>query len=427
MLADKLTNYFLPATMRHSKSHPRYDEFHILVNSFLIGFPSMIAWGVFLLSQGKTPLSYFFFAHAFSCLFILFSIKYFSHYRIPMGMQAIFTYVLVYLFISDTGLIYSPWMSVLHMYLLGGIWTDKKWGWLFTFSNLVLIGYIHHQSVVVGLGIRFGATMGNPTYVLGLHMLFSCFFGAFLGYEQYVQERNRRKIKEMQDQQLHVLDETVKRRTEQLNTIRQAMAADFHDYTGNMLSAITRQASLLKVQLQEHALVLPVVESIIQNSNDLYASSKDFIWNLNHDSDDPAELFDYLTGYGQTYYNQFDLSFFSSKSMDGHPLQQLDPFAALNLIFIFKEAMTNVVKHAEATEVELSMSCRQGKIIYTLTDNGRWKQASGTTAHYGLQNIQKRSLKNNFEFALSTYDFRTRLEVAVPYGSASDNNAYTYE
>ncbi len=427
MLNDKLTNYFLPASMRYNKAHARYDEFHVLISSFILGPPIMGAFGIFLLSQGKSLLSYFIFAWSFTSLVILFSIKYFSHYRIPMGMLAIFSYGMTYTFISDTGMIYSPSMTFVHMYLLAGIWTDKKWGWMFTFSNLALIVYIYYQSIALGLDSRYSATLGSPVYVLGLHMLFTIASGTLLGYEQYVQESNRRKIKDMQDQQIHVLDETVKKRTEQLNTIRQAMAADFHDYTGNMLSAITRQASMLKVQLQGNLDVLPVVESIIQNSNDLYASSKDFLWNLNHDSDDAAELFEYLTGYGQAFYNQFDISFSSGKSVDQHQLHQLDPFAALNLIFIFKEAMTNVVKHSAASEVELSMNCRPGRIVYALIDNGRWKQESSTTQHYGLENIRKRSLKNNFEFALSTYDFRTRIEVAVPYVGTGDNNSYMYE
>lgn len=90
MLTDKLTNYFLPAGMRYDKAHARYDEFHVLISNFLLGYPIMGAFGVFLLSQGKYLLSYFIFAYTFTCLVVLFSIKYFSHYCIPMGVLAIF-------------------------------------------------------------------------------------------------------------------------------------------------------------------------------------------------------------------------------------------------------------------------------------------------------------------------------------------------
>jgi len=135
---------------------------------------------------------------------------------------------------------------------------------------------------------------------------------------------------------------------------------------------------------------------------------------LNHDSDDPQELFDYLLGYGQSFYNQFDMDFSSTKNIAQELCPQLDPFAALNLIFIFKEAMTNVVKHSKATEVKLSMITKPGKIIFALIDNGTWNETTTDREHYGLQNIRKRSQKNNFEFSISSGAFSTRIEVAVP-------------
>lgn len=192
------------------------------------------------------------------------------------------------------------------------------------------------------------------------------------------------------------------------------MAADFHDETGNMLSAITRQASLLKLKLEEQHIVMPMVDSIIKNSNDLYARSKDFLWNLNHNSDEPLELFHYLTAHGQQFYNQFDIAFSSIIHTELRAHDQLDGFAALNLVFIFKEAMNNVVKHANASEVFIEMSYRDGQIIYALQDNGHWKQQDENRPHYGLNNIERRCLKNNFGYSLSKQTDGTRLEIAVP-------------
>lgn len=57
-------------------------------------------------------------------------------------------------------------------------------------------------------------------------------------------------------------------------------------------------------------------------------------------------LFQYLTAYGQQYYNQFDISFSAQVVGEARGAKQLRSFAALNLIYIFKEAMTNVIKRA---------------------------------------------------------------------------------
>jgi signal transduction histidine kinase len=98
---------------------------------------------------------------------------------------------------------------------------------------------------------------------------------------------------------------------------------------------------------------------------------------------------------------------------------QFAPSAALNIIFIFKEAMTNIVKHAGANEVTLKMWLMPGKVVYWLADNGLWKEADQTVDHYGLQNMKQRCLKNDFSFSLHRQPSGTAIEIAVPVHSSN--------
>ena len=412
MLLDKIVEYFLPADMRNNKAHPKYYEFRIIASALPLGIVLMSLFPLVLLYLDKPVIG--FYINSLLLLCTLICMRLFGHYRIPLSLTAIVTYFILYTWIKDLGLIYSTNTSMVHMYLLGAIWADKKYGWLAIFTNLLLLFYIYYETISTGTGSTFVGVIGTPLYALIMHCLITVFFGGFLAYGQLDQERNREKIRKLQDQKISLLDEAVKQRTDQLNNMRQAMAADFHDETGNMLSAITRQASLLKLRLQSNDTALPIAESIIKNSNDLYARSKDFLWNLNHNSDDPLELFNYLTGHGQLFYNQFDIAFSSEVKGEIQQLQQLDPFAALNLIFIFKEAMTNVVKHANAKEVTIEMQYRHKKIVYALQDNGVWKHKDDTHPHYGLTNIERRCEKNRFGFLLSKQEEGTRMEITVP-------------
>lgn len=226
-------------------------------------------------------------------------------------------------------------------------------------------------------------------------------------------ERSRRRIKRLQDHKISILDEAVRRRTEQLGSMRQTIATDFHDQTGNMLAAITRQAATLELKLLHQAEVLPLVRSIIHNSNELYASSKDFLWNLNHDSDDPMVLFQYLSSYGQRYYNQFDISFTSLIHGDTKIPLQLQPFAGLNLIYIFKEAMSNVIKHSGADEVSIELTIEAERVTYSLQDNGTWKEADISVEHYGLNNMERRSRQFGFNYNLTQQVTGTRIDVTL--------------
>jgi signal transduction histidine kinase len=411
---DKLVSYFLPLHLRDNATHPQYHEFRVVVSTCLIGLPLMLLFLLPLYFIGK-PLAGFI-VNDILVFTTLLSIKFFGHYRIPMSLTALVTYFIIYQWIEVSGLIYSTNVSILHMYLLAAIWADKRYGWWAIFSNLLVFGFIYYQTIHSDLDPTVHHTMGGPTYALIVNCLITVFFGGFLAYLQLDQERDGLKIKNLQEQRITTLDDAVKRRTEQLNSMRETIATDFHDETGNMLSSITRQASSLKQQLGQSHPTQPIVDNIIKNSNDLYASSKDFLWHLNHDSDNPQELFSYLTSYGQRYYNQFDIAF-SSLGDECHHVQ-LAQSAALNLIYIFKEAMTNVVKHANADEVFFEMRCQPQRIIYSLQDNGSWKEQDHQQ-HYGLSNMDRRCQKNGFIFALIKSPGGTRVEVIAPVTAAN--------
>ncbi|WP_162499808.1 sensor histidine kinase [Mucilaginibacter terrigena] len=390
--------------MRGNIADPRYHEFRVLLSTCLIGLPLMLLFPIPLYFLDK-PIAGYFINNALVIITLLCA-RYFGHYRIPMTTTALVTYFLIYDWIRDSGLIFSSNVSLLHMYLLCAIWADKKYGWWAIFSNLAVFGFIYHQTLYTH------PVKSDAMYALIMNAMITIFFGGFLAYLQMDQERDRIKIKSLQDKKITMLDEAVKQRTEQLNAMREAMATDFHDETGNMLSAITRQASLLKQKYSEGDEARPIVDSIIKNSRKLYSASKDFLWQLHHDSDDPQELCQYLTAYGQQYYNQFDIAF-SSVSANCPPVQ-FAPTAALNIIYIFKEAMTNVVKHAAAQEVVFNMYGEEKQITYQLRDNGHWKVADTSQPHYGLGNMERRCKKNGFTLSVSSTQEGTCITVTIP-------------
>ncbi len=410
MLFDPIITYFLPAEMRGDKTHPRYSEFRVIITSALLSIPLMFLFPVFLLFLGKPVLGYF--LNDALLVILLFSMRFFGHYRIPMTTTAIVTYFIIFDWMSASGHIYSPAIGIMHIYLLAAIWVDPKFGWWAIIGNLIVFGISYQHTLQAGLLTTVHNTLGGPLYALGMNVLITIFFGGFMAYQQFDQARDRAKIRELQEQKISALDEAVKQRTEQLNTMRENIATDFHDETGNMLSAITRQADLLRTKLDQHHTLQPIVDNIIRNSKGLYASSKDFLWQLNHNSDDPAELFDHLTSYGQQYYNQFDIAF-SSQAEECQRLQ-FHPSAALHLIFIFKEAMTNVIKHAGASEVQLTLKCGTGSVTLTLLDNGRWKPIAPDQEHYGLGNMERRCHKQNFQLDIQREAAGTAISITAP-------------
>lgn len=89
------------------------------------------------------------------------------------------------------------------------------------------------------------------------------------------------------------------------------------------------------------------------------------------------------------------------------PLPWLDPSAALQVLRIVQEAVINVVKHANATEVRISAQLarrgdHQSGIIVRITDNGRGFDPKAVQGGRGLGNLQQRAARIGAELAIKS-------------------------
>jgi signal transduction histidine kinase len=61
---------------------------------------------------------------------------------------------------------------------------------------------------------------------------------------------------------------------------------------------------------------------------------------------------------------------------------------------IAQEALHNIVKHAEATRVDLSLTCRGAEVVLEVRDNGRGFDPAGDfPGHLGLKSMRERALR----------------------------------
>jgi signal transduction histidine kinase len=89
------------------------------------------------------------------------------------------------------------------------------------------------------------------------------------------------------------------------------------------------------------------------------------------------------------------------------------------LLRIGQEAITNVVRHAEAKHIEVSLSFDAKKVRMTITDDGRGfadqGAASSANGHYGLQGMRERAEQIGAELIVaSTPGAGTQVRVETP-------------
>lgn len=83
----------------------------------------------------------------------------------------------------------------------------------------------------------------------------------------------------------------------------------------------------------------------------------------------------------------------------GIPISNL---VKLNLFRIVQELVTNILKHAEATRIEVSLRISLNYLMLTIEDNGRGFIIGNQSGGIGLRNIKSRAQKIKINYKLKT-------------------------
>lgn len=171
------------------------------------------------------------------------------------------------------------------------------------------------------------------------------------------------------------LSET-RRLAESLQVVREEertnMAREIHDHLGQMLVVLRLEISLIKSKLPEgETVILEKVNNAINTANEVIATVRKIASKLRPALLDDMGLvaalewqareFKKNTGVLCTFY-EHDMETVTSK---------IDKVVANALFRLYQEALTNIIKHAEATRVESSLKYADGAITLQIVDNGK--------------------------------------------------------
>jgi signal transduction histidine kinase len=86
-------------------------------------------------------------------------------------------------------------------------------------------------------------------------------------------------------------------------------------------------------------------------------------------------------------------------------------------LLIFKEAITNIVRHSKATRVSIDLTLRGGALRLTIHDDGRGFDPSRRFDGHGLQSMERRAAELGARLSIeSTPGKGTVLLLNVPLG-----------
>jgi ligand-binding sensor domain-containing protein/signal transduction histidine kinase len=197
-----------------------------------------------------------------------------------------------------------------------------------------------------------------------------------------------------------------------LERVRTRLAADLHDDLGAGLAEIAILSEVAK--LKEHPRAMEVLDGIASRARLLREAMTDIVWTV-----DPREdcLADLVLRLRQTAFTMLE-SDERSVEFQAPCSEQLEielaPAVRRHVLLFFKEAVTNVARHAGATTVRVEIEAVKGRFRMSIRDNGRGFDPQHPRAGRGLKSLQYRAgeLKGGFQMQ-SAMGQGTQIELSL--------------
>jgi signal transduction histidine kinase len=172
--------------------------------------------------------------------------------------------------------------------------------------------------------------------------------------------------------------------------LRTQLAADLYDDVGGLLTQISLESALLQEGIysleQQHARL----ERVAEASRTAARQMSDVVWSVDARNDSFASMLERMHDHAAEVLPPagIELEFMADPALKAQPLGLL---ARQNLYLIFKEALHNTVKHAQASVVSVSLTQSGDQLCFEVRDNGRGGPTGEQLASHGLRNMRMRA------------------------------------
>jgi len=169
---------------------------------------------------------------------------------------------------------------------------------------------------------------------------------------------------------------------------RSRISAELHDDIGGGLTAIRLMSEMLKDSNSEESSRV-FVNKISSSSNELVQKMNEIVWAMNINNDNLQSLISYTREFSVSYMDDFNLDC-KIELPDLIPDLPVIGTKRRDIFLLVKEALNNIVKHAQATEVFISVHISQNLQI-EIADNGKgFDPQKIKKISNGLQNMRLR-------------------------------------
>jgi ligand-binding sensor domain-containing protein len=183
--------------------------------------------------------------------------------------------------------------------------------------------------------------------------------------------------------------------------LRTRIASDLHDDIGSTLSSISILSEILSSQLDNNPKSATMIGEIGINARSMLESMDDIIWAVNPMNDKFQNLGLRVREYAIPLFEskniKFNIHIDSSLAM-----LQLPMDIRRNLYLIAKEAINNLIKYSDCSEVKVEFSEHSPNLLMIVEDNGKGFDPESPTIRNGLKNMKRRASQIQAQIDISS-------------------------
>ncbi|MBE9575235.1 tetratricopeptide repeat-containing sensor histidine kinase [Flavobacterium proteolyticum] len=239
-------------------------------------------------------------------------------------------------------------------------------------------------------------------------LILSIIVGYFMLKNQKMKTLQLQKENELKDALLKI--ETQNRLQEQ----RLQISRDLHDNIGAQLTFIISSVDSLKYAFADGN---PKLEDKLNNISSFTKETiyelRDTIWAMNKEAITIEDLKTRISNFidnAQLSLNGIQFNFnFNTKSF-----QSFSSRDGMNIYRLIQEAVNNAIKHAKASQIDVSLTESNNKINIVISDNGKGFDLATAEIGNGLNTMKKRATELKGNFKIESAENGTSIYLSLP-------------
>ena len=184
-------------------------------------------------------------------------------------------------------------------------------------------------------------------------------------------------------------EKIISERQQAIEKERTRIATDMHDDFGAGLSRIKFLSETIGIKKQKQLPFEEDISKIREYSHEMIDKMGEIVWALNEKNDSLSDLLSYTRSYTVEYLSQSGITC-SIDSPDIFPVSFVTGEFRRNIFLSVKEILHNIVKHAQANQVTITIQIDPGLCINIRDDGIGFDPAKTRLYSNGLINIKKR-------------------------------------